>query len=166
MKTACAYAWALVALLAALAAMAFADGVGVSAESMGGAVEAVQDEPSSRRDLKSAKSSVTKIGADGSKKPGKNTWHFSMPSTKLTVTSETEVVFAWSGSLAHSLVQVSESGFNNCDPSGGDTLVEPTKKGSKTVGPFAAGTTNYYICGVSGHCQNGQRVEIAVPASG
>ena len=106
------------------------------------------------------------VGADGSSPPGANSWTYSM-NPSLTVKPGEKVVFNWSGSIPHSLVQVDQATFDACThgASGSVTVKPAALKGSYTFSSTTPGTT-YFICDVTTHCAQGQKVAVTVSASG
>jgi len=123
--------------VAALVALAWLANPGAAAESVRRALPASDDSKTT-----GGKGKTKVVGANGSSST-KNTWHLSMPTKPLKVTTKEAVRFAWKGS--HGVSEVPSSSFSSCSDSGSTTIAPVAGSGDVVVGPLAAGTY-FYIC--------------------
>lgn len=77
-------------------------------------------------------------------------------------------VFQWDNGVAHNLVIVGQSDYNNCTTTGPGAQVlaggsTGLKKGSYKYKVTASpGTVLFFICTVAGHCQANMKVNVLV----
>ena len=64
-------------------------------------------------------------------------------------------------SKAHSVTEVSKSGYDTC--SGANPLSDD--ESGSTVVPLQTPGTHYFICNVPGHCAEGMKLAVAVSAT-
>ncbi|XP_043703789.1 basic blue protein-like [Telopea speciosissima] len=86
-------------------------------------------------------------------------WNFNVrdwPSEKTFTVGDT-LVFNYDTSL-HNVVEVDIHGYNNCQVS---SRFKTFTSGNDSIKLLAAGH-NYFICGFSGHCNKGMKIDINV----
>ncbi|XP_037440966.1 uclacyanin 1-like [Triticum dicoccoides] len=77
--------------------------------------------------------------------------------SKIRFTTGDELKFQYSAAV-HNVVEVSKTGYDSCN---GSSPISTFPTGNDVV-PLATIGTRYFICGVSGHCNAGMKVEVNV----
>ncbi|VAH08857.1 uclacyanin 1-like [Triticum aestivum] len=77
--------------------------------------------------------------------------------SRIKLTTGDELKFQYSAAV-HSVVEVSKTGYDSCN---GSSPIATFPTGNDVV-PLANVGTRYFICGVSGHCDAGMKVEVNV----
>ncbi|EMS56683.1 Blue copper protein [Triticum urartu] len=81
--------------------------------------------------------------------------------SRIRFTTGGELKFQYSAAV-HSMVEVSKTGYDSCN---GSNPIATFPTGNDVV-PLANVGTRYFICGVSGHCDAGMKVEVNVKSKG
>ena len=77
--------------------------------------------------------------------------------SRIRFTTGDELKFQYSAAV-HNVVEVSKTGYDSCN---GSSPISTFPTGNDVV-PLATVGTRYFICGVSGHCDAGMKVEVNV----
>ncbi|XBJ18983.1 hypothetical protein VPH35_010031 [Triticum aestivum] len=77
--------------------------------------------------------------------------------SRIRFTTGDELKFQYSAAV-HNVVEVSKTGYDSCN---GSSPISTFPTGNDVV-PLATIGTRYFICGVSGHCNAGMKVEVNV----
>ena len=104
---------------------------------------------------------VTAIGASHTVGAPDGSWdlrtNYSQWVSRIRFTIGDELKFQYSTAV-HNVVEVSKTGYDSCN---GSSPISTFPTGNDVV-PLATVGTRYFICGVSGHCNAGMKVEVNV----